>query len=344
MIEVTDLWKLFGSGRTDEAIELARQGADRTTISARTGHTVGVQDVSFTVDSGESFVVMGLSGSGKSTLIRCLAGLHPMTLGDVRIDDTSLANIDEDTLRSLRRSKMAMVFQHFGLLPHRTVIDNVAYGLEVQGVDKTTRRSRAAEAVGVVGLAGWESRFPDQLSGGMQQRVGLARALVLDPDVLFFDEPFSALDPLIRHDMQNELLRLQQLRRRTIVFITHDFDEAVMLGDRIAVMKDGRFEQVGTAEEVVSHPATDYVRAFTQRVAVDKVVKIRTIMTPVGADHAALKTSERTAVAETPVSHIIPAFLADRSPVAVLDEAGRIIGCVTVDAVAALLERQASVA
>jgi glycine betaine/proline transport system ATP-binding protein len=333
MIEVTDLWKVFGPGDHRASVKLATAGATRSAVLEQTGQTIGVHNVSFEVGTGESFVVMGLSGSGKSTLIRCLAGLHPMTAGDVRIGNQSLAGIDEAALRTLRRTKMAMVFQHFGLLPHRTVLDNIAYGLEVQGVAKTTRRSRAHDTLSIVGLDGWANHYPDQLSGGMQQRVGLARALVLDPEVLFFDEPFSALDPLIRNDMQSELLRLQQARPRTIVFITHDFDEALRLGDRIAVMKDGRLEQVGTPEAVVTHPATDYVRAFTQNVSIGKVVKVGSIMTaPDAASAAPLRTVSSHALLDT----LMPMFLADRSPISVTD-GNHLVGIVSPDSLLSLL-------
>ena len=233
---------------------LSEAGADRAQILAETGQTIGVRDVSFDVGRGETFVVMGLSGSGKSTLIRCISRLVEPTRGSVVIDGEDVLAMDGEQLRAMRRTKMSMVFQHFGLFPHRRVIDNVAYGLEVQGIGKAERRARAGVVLEIVGLSAWASHYPQQLSGGMQQRVGLARALALDPQVLFFDEPFSALDPLIRRDMQAELLALQDTMHRTIVFITHDFAEALRLGDRIAIMKDGVFDQVGTPEEIVARP------------------------------------------------------------------------------------------
>jgi glycine betaine/proline transport system ATP-binding protein len=331
MIDVANLWKVFGPGDHAKAIGLAAQGHDRHSIQTMCGQTIGVRDVSFSVAAGEAFVVMGLSGSGKSTLIRCLSGLQDISQGSASIDGTPLVGITEEQLRALRRTKMAMVFQHFGLFPHRKVIDNVAYGLEVQGIAKVERRRRAGEVLSLVGLDGWADHYPDQLSGGMQQRVGLGRALALNPDILFFDEPFSALDPLIRHDMQDELLRLQREQRRTIVFITHDFDEALRLGDRIAVMKDGVFEQIGTPEEVVAHPATDYVTAFTRNVSIGKVVRTHTIMSP------SIVRSERVVLATTPIEALVPMFLVDSAPLAVADPDGTIIGSVSPQSVAEIM-------
>ncbi len=331
MIEVNNLWKVFGPGDHNQAVKLAATGADRSTIQTSCGQTIGVRDVSFNVAPGESFVVMGLSGSGKSTLIRCLSGLHDITQGTVTIDGTNMVGIADERLRELRRSKMAMVFQHFGLFPHRKVIDNIAYGLEVQGVNKVDRRRRAGEVLSLVGLDGWADHYPDQLSGGMQQRVGLGRALALDPEILFFDEPFSALDPLIRHDMQDELMRLQREQRRTIVFITHDFDEALRLGDRIAVMKDGVFEQIGTPEEVVARPATEYVTAFTRNVSIGKVLRVQTIMS-----HEVVP-SNRVVSMHTSIEQLIPLFLADSSLVAVADADGNVVGSIGPKAVAEVM-------
>ena len=342
MIEVRSVWKVFGTGANAAAIDLARNGADRSEILQRTGSTIGVRDVSFSVAKGETFVVMGLSGSGKSTLIRCLCALHDVTSGDIEIDSKSLVGMDPATLLSLRRTKMAMVFQHFGLFPHRRVIDNIAYGLEVQGVGKRERRERAGDVLDLVGLSGWADHYPDQLSGGMQQRVGLARALALNPEILFFDEPFSALDPLIRRDMQDELLRLQRDLRRTIVFITHDFSEALRLGDRIAVMKDGVFEQVGTPEEVVAHPATDYVRAFTRDVPRSKVLRARTIMST-DATGASLIHGQRTVGPDDLVETLISRFLADPSPVQVIGPGDVVLGAITAQQVSAVLSADPAV-
>jgi glycine betaine/proline transport system ATP-binding protein len=338
VIEVRSLWKVFGPGDHGRAIAESKRGSSRADILATSGQTIGVRDVSFEVASGESFVVMGLSGSGKSTLIRCMSGLQSISAGDVVIDGTSLVGISEERLRDLRRSKFAMVFQHFGLFPHRKVIDNAAYGLEVQGVSKDVRRRKAGEILSLVGLDGWADHYPDQLSGGMQQRVGLARALALDPEILFFDEPFSALDPLIRHDMQNELLRLQHEQRRTIVFITHDFDEALRLGDRVAVMKDGVFEQVGTAEQVVAKPATPYVAAFTRDVSIAKVLKVHSVMSTLSsADSTDPSATSRSVNADQSLESILPMFLTDLSPLLVLAPSGSIIGEVSGSAVAAAL-------
>ena len=333
VIEVTSLWKVFGPGNPKRAMDMAADGATRAEIQAVTGQTVGVRDMSFDVERGETFVVMGLSGSGKSTLIRCMSRLIEATAGSVRIDGDDLMQMDAGTLRALRRSKMSMVFQHFGLFPHKRVIDNVAYGLEVQGVSKATRREQAATVLGTVGLAHWANHYPQQLSGGMQQRVGLARALVLDPEVLFFDEPFSALDPLIRRDMQDELSALQQRRPRTIVFITHDFDEALRLGDRIAIMKDGVLDQVGTPEEVVAEPATDYVREFTTHVPQAEVLTARRVM-------GSVRECARQADESAKIADLIPMLLADPSPIAIHDGSDQPIGSVGPEEVAALLSKE----
>lgn len=245
---------------------------------AQTGHAIGLLDVSLSIEKGEVFVIMGLSGSGKSTLVRCLNRLIEPTAGQVLLDGQDILALDERGLRALRQKRMAMVFQRFGLLPHRTVLENVAFGLEVQGVPKAEREERARQWLETVGLAGWERSYPSQLSGGMQQRVGIARALCNDPDILLMDEPFSALDPLIRREMQSELLELQTRLNKTIIFITHDLDEALRLGDRIAILKDGQVVQVGTAEEILTHPADEYVAEFTRDVNRSRVLTARSVM------------------------------------------------------------------
>ncbi|MEG3630872.1 quaternary amine ABC transporter ATP-binding protein [Streptomyces poriticola] len=280
VFSVEGLWKVFGprADRVPADPELAALGPAE--LRARTGCTAAVRDVSFDVRKGEVFVVMGLSGSGKSTLVRCLTRLIEPTAGHLAIDGEDVRAMDKNRLRELRRHRAAMVFQHFGLLPHRTVLDNVAYGLEIQGVGKAERRERAAAVVEKVGLAGMELRRPSQLSGGQQQRVGLARALAVDPEVLLFDEPFSALDPLIRRDMQEEVVRLHRDEGRTMVFITHDLSEALKLGDRIALMRDGAVVQLGTPEEIVGSPADDYVREFVRDVPREQVMTVRTAMRP----------------------------------------------------------------
>ncbi|MEU3818448.1 glycine betaine/L-proline ABC transporter ATP-binding protein [Streptomyces sp. NPDC030392] len=283
---VRDLWKVFGPKADRVPGDPALAGLSQAELRARTGCTAAVRDVSFDVRKGESFVVMGLSGSGKSTLVRCLTRLIEPTSGTLEIDGDDVLAMDGRSLRELRRRRAAMVFQHFGLLPHRSVLDNVAYGLEIQGVGRAERRERAAQFVAKVGLAGLEHRKPGQLSGGQQQRVGLARALAVDPEVLLFDEPFSALDPLIRRDMQEEVVRLHREEGRTMVFITHDLGEALRVGDRIALMRDGRIVQLGTPEEIVGAPADDYVRDFVRDVPREQVVTVRTAMRPARADDA----------------------------------------------------------
>ena len=241
---------------------------------------LAVRDVSFNVREGETFVIMGLSGSGKSTLVRCISRLIEPTRGEILVDGEDLLSMNKKQLRDIRRHKMGMVFQHFGNFPHKRVLENVVYGLQIQGIDKATQHRRAAEVIDMVGLSGWEDRYPHELSGGMQQRVGLARALAVDPQILLFDEPFSALDPLIRREMQDQLIGLQQLVQKTMVFITHDFLEALKVGDRVAIMKDGEFVQTGTPEELVSNPIDDYVRDFTRDVPRSKVLTARSVMTP----------------------------------------------------------------
>ncbi len=275
-IAVKSVSKVFG-GDPEAALELLEKGRTKPEILEETGQTVGVQDVSFDVEEGEIFVVMGLSGSGKSTLVRILNRLIPATAGRVEIDGEDVLSADAPTLRQTRLRKMAMVFQHFALFPHKTVLENVEYGLKIQGVPRSERHERARTALQQVGLEEWADRRPSALSGGMQQRVGLARALAVDPEILLMDEPFSALDPLIRRDMQNEMLELQRRLRKTVVFITHDLLEALILGDRIAIMKEGRFVQVGTAEEIVGSPADAYVAEFTKDVDRARVFSARRV-------------------------------------------------------------------
>jgi glycine betaine/proline transport system ATP-binding protein len=276
-LSVLNLWKIFGRGG-DKIIGTPDAELPRAELKEKTGCVVGVKDVSFEVSPGEVFVVMGLSGSGKSTLVRCLTRLIEPTAGQVVIDGHDITKANETELRDLRRNHASMVFQHFGLLPHRQVIDNVAYGLEIRGVPRKERRAKAAEIVDLVGLSGYELSYPDQLSGGMQQRVGLARALAGDPSLLLFDEPFSALDPLIRRDMQNEVIRLHHELAKTMVFITHDLAEALKLGDRILIMRDGEVVQIGTPDEIIGAPADDYVRDFTSEVPRSHVLTLRWVM------------------------------------------------------------------
>jgi glycine betaine/proline transport system ATP-binding protein len=278
-ISVRALWKVFGP-KADKIVSTPYADLSREDLLADTGCTAAVRDVSFDVAEGEVFVVMGLSGSGKSTLVRCLTRLVDATAGEVIIDGEDILKANDKQLRHLRRTEFSMVFQHFGLLPHRKVIDNVAYPLEIQGIKKEDRYNRAEEVIQLVGLSGYDNSYPEQLSGGMQQRVGLARALVVNPDVMFLDEPFSALDPLIRRDMQDEVIRLHRELGKTMVFITHDLSEAMKLGDRIAIMRDGAVVQMGTAMDLVLHPADSYVEDFLRDIPKSHVLTLATIARP----------------------------------------------------------------
>ena len=277
-LEVKHLTKIFGK-RQKQALEMVQQAKSKTEILEKTGATVGVYDVNFEVQTGEIFVIMGLSGSGKSTLIRLLNRLIDPTSGDIYIDGQDVAKMNEEELRDVRRHKLNMVFQNFGLFPHRTILENTEFGLEVRGVDKEERTRLAEQALDNAGLFSFKDQYPDQLSGGMQQRVGLARALANNPDILLMDEAFSALDPLIRREMQDELLDLQAEHERTIIFITHDLNEALRIGDRIAIMADGQIMQIGTGEEILTNPANDFVREFVEDVDRSKVLTAQNIMT-----------------------------------------------------------------
>jgi glycine betaine/proline transport system ATP-binding protein len=327
-VSVRHLWKIFGP-RADKIIGTPEADLPRAELKARTGCVAGVKDVSFDVAPGEVFVVMGLSGSGKSTLVRCLTRLIEPTAGDVVIDGEDVTGASDSQLRNLRRNHASMVFQHFGLLPHRQVIDNVGYGLEIRGVGKKERRAKAAEIVELVGLSGYESSYPDQLSGGMQQRVGLARALAGDPKLLLFDEPFSALDPLIRRDMQNEVIRLHHELGKTMVFITHDLQEALKLGDRILIMRDGEIVQIGSPDEVVGAPADDYVRDFTSEVPRSHVLTLRWVMREPRPDDS---TEGPVMSSDTVVRQAARAALASDHPVRVVDD-GELVGIVDDDAI-----------
>jgi len=278
-ISLKNVTKVFGP-RPAEALRLLEQGAGKDDIFNQTGHAVGLSNVSFGVEEGELLVVMGLSGSGKSTLIRCVNRLIEPTKGQIFVDGDDITRLEDNALLELRRRKFGMVFQHFALFPHRDIISNVEYGLEIQGVPAAERRERGREALKLVGLEGWEEAAPSQLSGGMQQRVGLARALAVEPDVLLMDEAFSALDPLIRRDMQHELIALQERVRKTIIFITHDLDEALEIGDRIVLMKDGAVVQIGTAEEILTNPANRYVERFVEGVDKTKILTAQAVMQP----------------------------------------------------------------
>ena len=273
----SNIWKIFGNDEK-KILENLDPNLTRDEVQEKTGHVVAVKDVSFSIQKGETFVVMGLSGSGKSTLVRCLTRLIEPTSGSVIIDDTDVTKISRNSLLDLRRNKMSMVFQHFGLFPHRTVLENISYGLEIRGEKKQDRLDKAMESLNLVGLKGWHNNYPRELSGGMQQRVGLARAMAVEPEILIFDEPFSALDPLIRREMQDELLDIQKKLQRTMVFITHDFLEAIKMGDHIAIMKDGEISQVGTPEEIVANPVDQYVKDFCEDVPKYKVLSAGKVM------------------------------------------------------------------
>jgi glycine betaine/proline transport system ATP-binding protein len=302
-VSCREVWKVYGP-KAESIVGSPDASLPRAELLEKTGCVAAVRDVSFDVSPGEVFVVMGLSGSGKSTLVRMLNRLLDPTAGHVLIDGEDVVDLDDERLRELRRRKISMVFQHFGLFPHRLIVDNVAFGLEVQGVEKEERTTRANEVLEVVGLGGWGNSYPDELSGGMQQRVGLARALATDPQIMLFDEPFSALDPLIRRDMQDEVVKLQRELKKTMIFITHDLMEALKLGNRIAIMKDGAFVQVGTPEEVVAHPADSYVADFIRDVPRAHVLTARSIMAPATSGNG--RTYGRDISPDTVVQELLP--------------------------------------
>ena len=276
-ISVRSLWKVFGKN-PDQLFKSSLQDMDKATVQQELELVIALRNVSFDVTPGETFVVMGLSGSGKSTLVRCLINLIEPTSGSIIVDGRDITQFDQKELREFRRSKIAMVFQNFGLLPHKNVLENAAYGLEVKGMDKPQRHALAREVLAKVGLGGWERSNQRELSGGMQQRVGLARALAMDPSILLMDEPFSGLDPLIRRQMRAELSTLQQEIQKTIIFITHDLDEAITVGDRIAIMRDGEIIQSGTPEEIITNPANSFVEEFTEGIPKTKIINISNIV------------------------------------------------------------------
>ena len=336
VIVARGLWKVFGP-KADAVVSSPELGAlNGRELLARTGCTAAVRDLDFSVRPGEVFVVMGLSGSGKSTLVRCLTRLIEPTAGELIFEGQDLGDADPKALRDLRRNKFSMVFQHFGLLPHRRVIDNVGYGLEIKGVGKAQRTARAREVIELVGLGGQELSYPHQLSGGMQQRVGLARALAGDPDVLFFDEPFSALDPLIRRDMQNEVIRLHKEVGKTMVFITHDLAEALKLGDRILIMRDGKMVQLGAGDELVGAPADDYVRDFVQDVSRAHVLTLRWIMREPRPDDELDGPELAPDVVIRDATRVV---LAAEKPVKVVED-GRLLGVVGDEEILAIIAEQ----
>ncbi|WP_085319591.1 quaternary amine ABC transporter ATP-binding protein [Vibrio harveyi] len=279
LIEISGLYKIFGP-KPKTVIKRVKQGQSKDQILADTGHTVGLKDINLQINKGEIFVIMGLSGSGKSTMIRHFNRLIDPTMGQILVEGVDVMQLSPKELEEFRRHKMSMVFQRFGLLPHRTVVDNVAYGLEIQGIKKEARLAKANEWLETVGLKGYENQYPAQLSGGQQQRVGLARALATDAEILLMDEAFSALDPLIRSEMQDQLIELQEKLHKTIIFITHDLDEALRLGDRIAILKDGELVQQGSPDEILLHPADEYVEAFVKDVNRARALTVETVMQP----------------------------------------------------------------
>lgn len=389
IIRVRNLTKVFGHD-PEKALELYRAGRSKQEIFEETGSTVALIDISFEVSRGEIFVLMGLSGSGKSTLLRCINRIIEPTAGEIWIDGKDIVRIDNDELREIRRRKLGMIFQNFALLPHRTVLDNVAFGLEIQGVPVEERHSKARDMLKMVGLGGYEESMPDELSGGMKQRVGLARALTSDPDILLMDEAFSALDPLIRRDMQDELLELQQRLGKTIIFVTHDLDEALKLGDRIALMKDGAIVQIGTPEGILNSPENEYVEKFVADVDLTRVLTAGDVMRrpePVAqwtaGPRVALHLMEEHDIScifvvsrqrilrgrvtlddtveavkrgkqlgdilitdvpkvttTTPLSDIISLVVENPYPVAVVDDAGRLVGSISRGAILAALARK----
>ena len=327
-IQVKNVYKVFGSAPM-QMISFLEKGEKKTDLLKKHKHSVGVNNVSFSVNEGEIFVVMGLSGSGKSTLIRCLNRLIEPTSGEIYTDNEKITQVSSAKLREIRREKIAMVFQNFALLPHRTVLENVAFGLEIQKVDVEERKKKAIEMLEVVGLKGYENAKPKELSGGMQQRVGLARALATDADILLMDEAFSALDPLIRKEMQNELLSLQTKMQKTIVFITHDLDEALKIGDRIAIMKDGNIVQIGEPEEILNSPADAYVREFIQDVNRTKIVSASSIMRSsksIILEKAGVRTSAKK-MKDLEISSIF-----------VTDKHKTLLGIITIDKVSELMK------
>ncbi len=322
-IACRNLWKVYGPKPQQF---MAAHGNAPTQEQLKRANQIGaVQAVSFDVAAGEILVIMGLSGSGKSTLLRCLTRLVDPTIGEIIFDGSDLMQATAAELIELRRHKMGMVFQHFGLLPHRNVLSNVAFPLEVQGIDRAKRDARARDMIRLVGLEGREEYFPRELSGGQQQRVGIARSLAVEPEIWFLDEPFSALDPLIRREMQDEFLRLQRLLKKTIVFITHDFDEAVRLADRIGIMKDGRLIQLCTPEEMITNPADDYVAEFTKEAPRAKLISARTAMAPINGTIDAA----RGIPAEAKIEQVAARVLESDAPVPVVDRGGMAIGQLT---------------
>ena len=326
-VEIKNVYKIFGPN-PQSVMPLVENGATKEEVLDQTGHTVGLDNVSLSIKAGKTFVVMGLSGSGKSTLIRHINRLIDPTAGQIMVDGTDIMTLDKVQLQEFRRKKMSMVFQRFGLMPHKTVLDNVGFGLLAQGIEDAERHEASMKRIELVGLQGFEHQYPDQLSGGMQQRVGLARALTTDPDILLMDEAFSALDPLIRSEMQRQLIELQKAMRKTIVFITHDLDEALRLGDEIAILNGGRLVQVGKPEDIVLKPADDYVSAFVADVNKSRVLRAKTIMAS-AADFKLGKRKTEPVHLETFLEDFIPSVLENRHVISVVDDKGAVKGYIS---------------
>ena len=327
-IEIKNVYKIFGDNPT-KVLPMVQDGASKEEVLEKTGHTVGLDNVSLSIEEGETFVCMGLSGSGKSTLIRHINRLIDPTSGEVLVEGTNVMDLDQKNLIEFRRHKMSMVFQRFGLFPHKTVLQNVGYGLEMQGIDPEKRNSVAMEKIEAVGLSGFENQYPNQLSGGMQQRVGLARALATDTDIMLMDEAFSALDPLIRSDMQKQLLDLQAQLKKTIVFITHDLDESLRLGDHIGILNAGKLVQVGTPVEIVMNPADDYVEAFVKDVNRAKVLKAKIIMKSANEVNGIDKNNLIKVGEDQFIEEFLPQVVCTNANCEVVDKQGNIKGYIT---------------
>ena len=327
-IEINNVYKIFG-GNPNSVLPKVKKGATKDEILENTGHTVGLDNVSLKIEEGETFVCMGLSGSGKSTLIRHLNRLIDPTDGEILIEGTNVMNLNKEQLIEFRRHKMSMVFQRFGLFPHKTVIQNVGYGLEMQGKVEEERNKISMEKIDAVGLIGFENQYPAQLSGGMQQRVGLARALATDTDIMLMDEAFSALDPLIRSDMQKQLIDLQSQLKKTIVFITHDLDESLRLGDHIGILNAGKLVQVGTPEEIIMNPADDYVKAFVKDVNRAKVIKAKIIMKKPNEVSNIDKSNVIKVHEDQFIEEFLPQIVCSNSNCEVVDKTGNIKGYIT---------------
>ena len=327
-IEINNVYKIFGSN-PKSILSMVKEGSTKEEILEKTGHTVGLDNVSLKIEEGETFVCMGLSGSGKSTLIRHLNRLIDPTAGDILIEGTNVMSLNKKELIDFRRHKMSMVFQRFGLFPHKTVIQNVGYGLEMQGKPEEEINKISMEKIDSVGLTGFENQYPNQLSGGMQQRVGLARALATNTDIMLMDEAFSALDPLIRSDMQKQLIDLQSELKKTIVFITHDLDESLRLGDHIGILNAGKLVQVGTPVEIIMNPADDYVEAFVKDVNRAKVIKAKVIMVPVNEANGVNKSNLIKVQEDQFIEEFLPQVVCSNSNCEVVDKKGNVKGYIT---------------